>query len=139
MAGDKASRVRANWNRWIAALWVVALAPVVISFNARLATIRQIREDEARLGEQVSVEQVRHDDLLALRSYVASDAYVEHWARVQARMTKPGEVAVIPLAPTSLPAETAPPPAAGAPATIMDEWWAVFFDANTQPSASPRQ
>ena len=116
------------WQRLSPVLIVLMLVPVAIAFNARLATIRQMRQDETRLNQEVAAEQVRQADLKLLQSYVASDAYVEHWARVEARMAKPGEVAVIPVAPAGAQLNVAPSIPASAPPTIVDEWWAVFFD-----------
>jgi cell division protein FtsB len=116
------------WQRLSPVLIVLILVPVGIAFNARLATIRQMRQDEARLSQEVSAEQARQANLKLLRAYVASDAYVEHWARVEARMAKPGEVAVIPVAPASAQVNAVSPAPASLPSTIMDEWWAVFFD-----------
>ena len=127
------------WQRLSPVLIVLVLVPVAIAFNARLATIRQMRQDESRLSQEVAAEQARQADLKLLQNYVASDAYVEHWARVEAKMAKPGEVAVIPVAPTSAQLNTAPSAPASAPSTIMDEWWAVFFDDNLKTAASPRE
>jgi cell division protein FtsB len=116
------------WQRLAPVLIVLVLVPVAIAFNARLATVRQMRQDESRLSQEVAAEQARQADLKLLQSYVASDAYVEHWARVEARMTKPGEVAVIPVAPTGAQPNAAPSAPVSTPSTIVDEWWAVFFD-----------
>jgi len=127
------------WQRLAPVLIVLVLVPVVIAFNARLATVRQMRQDEARLSQEVVAEQARQADLKLLQSYVASDAYVEHWARVEARMAKPGEVAVIPVAPASAQLNAAPSAPASAPPTIVDEWWAVFFDDNVKTSSLPRE
>jgi len=80
------------------------------------------------LSQEVAAEQARQANLKLLQSYVASDAYVEHWARVEARMARPGEVAVIPVAPTSLQLNAVPSALEGGPPTILDEWWVVFFD-----------
>ena len=120
-------------QRWAAVLLLLIIVPVAISFNARLATIRQMRQDEARLKQAVTTEQVRQADLKSLRVYVASDAYVEHWARASARMTRPGEVAVIPVAPSNSQFNPSAPTLASAPASILDEWWAVFFDETLTP------
>jgi len=116
------------WQRLAPVLIVLVLVPVVIAFNARLATVRQMRQDEARLSQEVVTEQGRQADLKLLQSYVASDAYVEHWAHVEARMAKPGEVVVIPVAPAGVQLNAAPSVPASAPPTIVDEWWTVFFD-----------
>jgi cell division protein FtsB len=115
-------------QRWPVVVVLLVIVPVAIGFNARLATVRQMRQDEARLRQAVATEQLKQTDLQALRGYVASDAYVEHWARAEARMTRPGEVAVIPVAPTSSQINSPEPAPANAPGSILEEWWSVFFD-----------
>jgi len=80
---------------------VIALAIVgglVWGFSQQLALARQMRAEEMRLEQAVASEQARNDDLVALMEYVQSDEYVEHWARGEAKMAKPGEVAIVPLA-----------------------------------------
>ena len=125
---DWFSRGNAILQRWIAVVILMVIVPVAISFNARLATIRQMRQDEARLRQAVATEQLRQADLGSLRGHVASDAYVEHWARVDAKMTRPGEVAVSPVASSSSQINLPEPAPVNAPASILDEWWIVFFD-----------
>ena len=123
----------ATLQRWTTVLLLLMIVPVAISFNARLATIRQMRQDEARLEQAVATEQARQADLQSLRGYVVSEAYVEHWARANARMTRPGEVAVIPVASGSSQFNPSAPPPVSVPASILDEWWAVFFDETPAP------
>jgi cell division protein FtsB len=126
--GPSLDRHMVWWQRLSPVLIVLILVPVAIAFNARLATIRQMHQDEIRLNQEVAVEQARQANLKLLQSYVASDAYVEHWARVEARMAKPGEVAVIPVAPAGTQANAMPSIPSSTPSTILDEWWMVFFD-----------
>ncbi len=116
-------------RRWVAALILVLIVPLAIGFNTRLSAIQRIHDDELRLRQQVADEQARHEDLERLSAYVASDAYVEHWARVDARMAKPGEVAVIPVASEAMPADSSTSATPRMPSTILDEWWAIFFEA----------
>jgi cell division protein FtsB len=118
-------------RRWAAALILLLVVPLAISFNARVAAIRQMRQDEARLKQAVAAEEARRVDLQSMLSYVTSDRYVEHWARVDARMAKPGEVLVIPVAPSDSQSSPAVPATVNASASIFDEWWAVFFDETT--------
>jgi cell division protein FtsB len=118
-------------RRWAAALILLMVVPLAISFNARVAAIRQMRQDEARLKQAVAAEEARHADLQSMLGYVTSDRYVEHWARVDARMAKPGEVPVIPVAPSDLQSSPTVPATVNAPASIFEEWWAVFFDETT--------
>jgi len=66
-------------------------------FGQQLALARQMRAEEMRLEQVVATEEAHHDDLVAQLEYVKSDEYVEHWARKETKMTRPGEVAVVPL------------------------------------------
>jgi cell division protein FtsB len=114
-------------QRSVAALVVALVALLAINFNSRLSVIQQMRQDEVRLKQSVSAEESRQASLNSLRAYVASDAYVEHWARVEARMIKPGEVAIVPRASAvSQSTQTVLAPARPL-ATISDEWWSLFF------------
>jgi cell division protein FtsB len=121
-------------QRWAAALIVLVVVLLALNFNSRLATIRQMRQDEARLKQPVAAEEARQADLKSYLSYVLSDRYVEHWARVEARMIRPGEVAVVPVAPNVARATPEPPAPTRALATILEEWWALFFG---EPPAVP--
>ncbi len=127
MTVDQFPLGKVAFQRWAAALVLLLVALLAINFNSRLTTLRQMREEEARLKLAVSAERARQTSLQSLRSYVASDSYVEHWARVEARMIKPGEVAVVPVAPNVARVTPAPPAPTHAPATILEEWWALFF------------
>jgi cell division protein FtsB len=85
---------------------VVAVAVVVVGglawgFGRQLVLARQMRTEEKRLEQLVAAEQARHDELVAQSEYVGSDEYVEHWARAEAKMARPGEVAVIVLTDSS--------------------------------------
>lgn len=112
--------------RWLLALAVVAFIPLAADLNARMVTIQQMRQEEYRLTQRIAAESTRRAGLEATRAYVQSDAYVENWARMEARMARPGEVAVIPvMLPTPTPMAT-PAPASAAP-SLLDEWWILFF------------
>jgi cell division protein FtsB len=85
---------------------VVAVAVAVVGglawgFGRQLVLARQMRTEEKRLEQLVAAEQARHDELVAQSEYVGSDEYVEHWARAEAKMARPGEVAVIVLTDSS--------------------------------------
>ena len=79
---------------------VIALAIVggiAWGFGQQLALAQQMRAEEKRLEQAVADEQARYDDLVAQLEYVKSDEHVEHWARKEMKMARPGEVAVVPL------------------------------------------
>ncbi len=127
LANDRTRERNMIRQRWIAALILLMIVPLAIGFNARLSTLQRLHQDEARLKQTIADEQARQADLVALQNYVMSDAYVEQWARVNARMIKPGEVSVIPIASTLSPSDSVAPAPQQAPETIADEWWTLFF------------
>ncbi len=79
---------------------VIALAIVggiAWGFGQQLALAQQMRAEEKRLEQAVADEEAHHDDLVSQLEYVKSDEHVEHWARKEMKMARPGEVAVVPL------------------------------------------
>jgi cell division protein FtsB len=74
---------------------LAAMGIIVWGFAQQLALARQLYAEEKRLGQAVATEQAHHEELVARLEYVKSDEYVEYWARTEARMAKPGEMAVV--------------------------------------------
>ncbi len=118
---------------------IVALAIVgglAWAFGQQLSLAQQMRAEEKRLEHWVATEQARNDDLAEQLEYVRSDEYVECWARTEARMVRPGEVAVVPLA------NPVTEPVGGAQPTPVPEsktrpfWvalWELVFGSPEQP------
>lgn len=109
---------------------------LAINFSSRITAGQPLQEAYNRARSEVEALQREQQDLVALRDYVQSDAYVEQWARDEGKMVRPGERLVIPvpagliLEPTPIPAsplniETAPPQ----PET-WTVWWSLFFDTD---------
>ena len=111
---------------WLVALALVA-APFVTEFNARLTVSRQLVEEAARLKREIEAEQNRAAFLQSYEQYVESDAYVEWWARVSARMVKSGEIAVVPQTPADSARPIVSASRGQASRDYASEWWAVFF------------
>ena len=112
-------------------LFVVALAflaiPLLAEFNTRLAVSRQLFEEEARLQREIDTERDRAQFLARFQLYVQTDAYAEWWAR-STRMTKLGEIAVVPVLPSSQEALVGLPGSPqDQPRDFASEWWAAFF------------
>ena len=120
-------------QRWAVAVTIVAAVLLALGFNSRLTAIRQMRQDEAYLKQAVAAEETRQAGLKTYLDYVRSDSYVEHWARVDARMIKAGEGAVVPVAPAAGQSVTDSPAPVQAPVTILDEWWLLFFGEPSLP------
>jgi len=123
----------------VGAAVVIALAiagGIAWGFGQQLALAQQMRAKEMRLEQAVAAEQARHDDLVARLEYVKSDEYVEHWARKEAKMAKPGEVAVVPLVDVgdesnvdAQPAEKPVPESR----PFWVEWWESIFGPVERP------
>ena len=120
-------------QRWAVAVTIVAAVLLALGFNSRLTAIRQMRQDEAYLKQAVAAEETRQAGLKTYRDYIRSDSYVEHWARVDARMIKTGEGAVVPVAPAAGQPVSGSPAPVQAPVTILDEWWSLFFGEPSLP------
>ena len=126
MTGDWRGALLNSKRLWLVAVALLAV-PLLAGFNERLSMSRQLFEEESRLQHQIEVERARLEFLQEYQTLVNSNAYVEWWARVQARMTRPGEVAVVPESPAN---QAASGMASGTFALARDtasEWWAVFF------------
>jgi cell division protein FtsB len=118
---------------------IIALAIVgglAWAFGQQLTLARQMQAEEARLVQAVATEQASNDALAAQLEYTKSDEYVEHWARAEAKMARPGEVAVVPLVDaTAEPAADAQPTPAPEPAarSFWAELWELVFGSPEQP------
>ena len=103
------------------------------AFGQQLVLASQLRADETRMEQAVAVKQAHYDELTDLLAYVESDEYVERWAREDARMIKPGEVAVVPLVVTieSPPVGPGPTPEpAPEPKPIWTRVWEFIFGSD---------
>ena len=112
---------------WLIIAAIIAL-PFLAEFNARLSQSRELEVQQATLSTQIDAENARHEALLKLQIWTESDDYVEHWAR-SARMVKPGEVAVVPIADQINLAKpiARTSPIKTTPNDVLSEWWTAFF------------
>jgi len=128
-----------NSRGWQLALvtTVVLFAVLVSDVSGRMSILRRMHQEKGRLSQELAQARDERDSLrVALRS-VKSDAYLDEWARVEARLTQPGEVAIIPMAadqiqlpqfgekPTSSEEQKSTP--------TPDQWRRLFFDAPRTP------
>ena len=117
---------------------------IVVDFARRTAATYKIKNEAARLEEEVAAVHARHQALQARLSYVQSDAYVEEIARTQLKWAQPGETVVVVMAtPQAVPT---PPPGrqyaitdGSPPEQPWQAWWLIFFDAPpAQVGKTPR-
>lgn len=79
---------------------------LIVDLGRRAAANYRVQREAERLSQEVEHAQQRQAQLLARRSYVASDLYVEEVARNELKWAKPGETVIVvlptPEAPTPL-------------------------------------
>ncbi|MEA3309357.1 MAG: septum formation initiator family protein [Chloroflexota bacterium] len=117
--------LRISWLIW--GLLGVLLILLFSVFSRAWALRQELQQQETLLHPLLTAEANQHATLEARLEYVQSAAYVEEWARTRAKMTRPGEVLVMPLLPTPtatlLPTPTATPAATPTPAPFWQRWW----------------
>lgn len=109
---------------------------LAINFSSRVTAGQPLQEAYNRVVKEIDLLKQEQAELIALRDYVQSDAYVEQWARDEGAMVREGDVLIYPvptggaeIIPTavpdqpSIPVETTPPK----PET-WEVWWRLFFD-----------
>jgi cell division protein FtsB len=116
---------------------LILVVPLMADINGRIGVLRRMHQQEARLNRELTEAQAEQEDLEARLQFVSGDEYLEQWARVEARMTQPGEIAIIPLYEESTPSEASAPsansPLADTSPSASEQWHRLFFDAATNP------
>ncbi|MBZ0291297.1 MAG: septum formation initiator family protein [Anaerolineae bacterium] len=110
---------------------------LAINFSSRVTAGQPLQEAYNQVVEEIDLLKQEQSELIALRDYVQSDAYVEQWARDEGAMIREGDVLVYPvpaggadIAPTqvpnqlSIPVETTP-----RKPDSWEVWWRLFFDS----------
>ena len=110
---------------------------LAINFSSRITASQPLQEAYNRVLLEIEDLKQEQAELIKLRNYVQSDAYVEGWARSDGAMIREGDVLVYPVPafnpqaeptplpslPPSVPVETTPPKP-----DSWQVWWALFFD-----------
>jgi cell division protein FtsB len=111
---------------------LILVVPLMVDINRRISVIRRMRQEQTRLEQEISTAWEDNAALKAEQAYVEMPAFLDRWARVDARMTLPGEVAIVPMSPRSASEMPTAPRQTGAGLTtarsISDEWHQLFFD-----------
>jgi cell division protein FtsB len=123
---EGAGRPRLRGVYWV--IWGLLLVLAILlgsAFSRAWALHEALKEKEAALEPMLEQQQTQHATLDAELEYVGSDEYVEEWARVDAGMTRPGEILALPLAPspTPSPMPTPMPTPTPTPAPFWARWW----------------
>lgn len=105
---------------------------LIVDLARRAAANYRVQREAYRLTLEVEAMREHQAKLLARRSYVASDLYVEEVARSELKWAKPGEMVIVvmptPAAITSQPTPANVAAASQQPAkTPAEAWWLLFF------------
>ena len=121
-------------TQFIAIIVITISFFLVVDFARRTATVYRIKNEAARLEEEVAAVRSHRQALQARLSYVQSDAYVEEVARTQLKWAQPGETVVVVMATP----QAVPSPSPGGnqrvvtnttpPESPWQAWWLRFFD-----------
>ena len=118
---------------------------LVVDFARRAAANYRVQREAERLEQQVDYAHQQQQNLLAKRSYVASDLYVEDIARKELKWARTGETVVVVMTSPEVAGQTSPQsiqnqtvgPVAQTP---VEAWWLTFFGDESFPrytKASP--
>ncbi|PJF40718.1 MAG: hypothetical protein D6737_03500 [Chloroflexi bacterium] len=109
---------------------------LAISFSSRITENQPLQETRNDVQRQIEELREIQATLVAERDFVASDAYVEQWARDEGKMVRPGEHLVIPV-PSGINIEATPVPEINVPIQTAppekkpwELWWLLFFDSD---------
>ncbi len=118
---------------------------LVVDFARRAAANYRVQREAERLEQQVELAREEQKRLLAHRSYVASDLYVEEVVRKELKWARKGEIVVVvmptPQSTTQTSQEIIQSQTVGPVAhTPAQAWWLTFFGDDSLPrytKASP--
>ena len=116
---------------------LILIVPLTVDINRRMSIIRRMQQEEVHLEQDLAEVQAEQEVLETRLEFVKSDNYVEQWARVEARMALPGEVAIVPMTAQS-PESVASPaesdrPLNDTPLSVGEQWHRLFFDEAVAP------
>ena len=112
-------------NRFLLLLIVPLLFYFFFATISKGLETYQLRQDEQKLRREILGLQAKYGELQAQKGYFNSDVYTEKIAREQLNLIKPGETAVIVVAPTAVPQEKE---AAKPPAQEEKPFWQGWLD-----------
>jgi cell division protein FtsB len=134
----KKQGARAPLAQFVAIIALTISVFLIIDLGRRAAANYRVQREAERLGQEVEQARFEQERLVARRSYVASDIFIEEVARRDLKWARPGETVVVVMSqaePLSLgpDPDKAPVPADPIPQTPFQAWWILFFDTNPPP------
>jgi cell division protein FtsB len=117
---------------------ILAIALMLaVQFSSRITEERRLNEIRDTVEDEIDLLRREQSELVEQLDFVASDAYVEEWARSEGRMVRDSMVLVIPIPANSVQEQTEILQIIEQTAVIETTlpepepwalWWALFFD-----------
>ncbi|MEM7348614.1 MAG: septum formation initiator family protein [Chloroflexota bacterium] len=128
----KKSAPRSSSAQFVAIIVLTISIFLIIDLGRRAATNYRVHREAERLSQEVELAKQQQQLLLAQRSYVASDLYVEEVARRELKWARPGETVVVVMAtPEAATKSTTEGPevinVSPIAQTPAEAWWFLFF------------
>lgn len=118
-------------TQFIAIVVLTIVIFLLVDFARRATAGYYVAQAEERLQQEIQDALALKAELEARRDYVASDAFVEEWARQYAHMVRPGDKPVFVVTPDSAQAQIQVVQSTQAPPTKLVpnwyQWWRLFF------------
>ncbi|MBI4300112.1 MAG: septum formation initiator family protein [Chloroflexi bacterium] len=114
-------------------LLLLLALPVLIYFGfatiAKAIETYELKQEQGRIQRDIGQLESRNADLQKTADYLKSDDYIEKVAREQLNLIKPGEKAVVVIAPPGQQPPSAVPENAAKVDTRPNwrRWWDLFF------------
>lgn len=103
MSASRSSGQTSSWLSrillFIAALLFIMSLPMMGRLVERIRFEQSARAQAAQYAQQVKDKEQQVETLKQRLDYAKTSAFVEYYARVQMRLAKPGETAIIPVYP----------------------------------------
>lgn len=114
-------------SRLVSSFLLLLAATLFLSFGVTLVgrtlQILELQREQTRLEQELSAREQRRQELLQLKEAASSEVYVEHVAREQLGLVKPGEIGVVVLTPPrAQPDEPSPPVVRADLRTNWERW-----------------
>jgi hypothetical protein len=108
---------------------VIIVVGLGLAFAQQFRLARRLGDEVDRLEQAVATQEAWGAHLTATLEYVQTDAYVEQWAREEAKMAKPGEIVMIPF--VGAQRAEPPTPSTAESSTMLEDrpFWAAWWEA----------
>jgi cell division protein FtsB len=96
---DDKNASRLSLIQFLAIIAITLSLSLVVDFGRKATASYRIRQEEAKLEQEVAVLEARQREMKERKAIVQSDAFVEQWARQEMHLVRAEETAVMPIIP----------------------------------------